>query len=109
MSRALIIAAFLEMATGLALLVVPVGFGQLLLGEALAGPAVSVARLAGLALIGLGLACWPGPARLGMLFYSGSVALGLAVLGLAGGLTGVLLWPAVILHVVLTAFLLRRP
>jgi hypothetical protein len=58
--------------------------------------------VAGIALIALGIACWPGPPLLGMLTYS---ALYLAYLGLAGGLTGVLLWPAVILHAILTALL----
>ena len=40
-----------------------------------------------------------------MLTYSAMVTLYLAYLGLAGGLTGVLLWPAVILHAILTALL----
>jgi hypothetical protein len=31
----------------------------------------------------------------------------LAYIGFAGGLTGVLLWPAVILHAILTALLTR--
>jgi hypothetical protein len=53
----------------------------------------------------LGIACWPGPPLLGMLTYSAMVTLYLAYLGFAGGLTGVLLWPAVILHAILTALL----
>ena len=40
-----------------------------------------------------------------MLTYSAAVTLYLAYLGLAGGLSGILLWPAVILHVILTACL----
>ena len=40
-----------------------------------------------------------------MLIYSAAVALYLAYLGFAGGLTGILLWPAVVLHVILTALL----
>jgi hypothetical protein len=35
------------------------------------------------------------------------ITLYLAYLGFAGGLMGVLLWPAVALHVILTAFLIR--
>ena len=42
-----------------------------------------------------------------MLTYSALVTLYLRYLGLAGGLTGVLLWPAVALHVILTALLAR--
>ena len=107
MKAVLIFAAVGEAATGLALLLVPALVGQLLLGEALAGIAVPVARVAGIALIGLGVACWPGPPRLGMLIYGAAVALYLAYLGFAAGLGGVLLWPAVVLHAILTALLVR--
>jgi hypothetical protein len=107
MKRALIVAAVGEAATGLALLVVPALVGQLLLGRELAGVAIPVARVAGIALIGLGLACWPGTPRVGMLTYSAAVTLYLAYVGVAGGFTGILLWPAVILHGVLTALLIR--
>ena len=106
MKKALIFAAVAEAATGVALLIVPSLVGQLLLGEALTGVAIPVARVAGIALIGLGVACWPGPPLVGMLIYSATVTFYLAYLGLAGGLAGVLLWPAVILHLVLTALLL---
>jgi hypothetical protein len=87
MKGVLIFAAVGEAATGLALLLVP--------------------ALAGIALIGLGVACWPGPPRLGMLIYSAAATLYLAYLGFAAGLTGPLLWPAVVLHGVLTALLAR--
>ena len=101
------LAAVGEGATGLALLIIPSLVGQLLLGEALTGVAVPVARVAGIALIALGVACWPGPPLIGMLIYSLSVTLYLAYIGFAGGLTGALLWPAVVLHVILTALLTR--
>jgi hypothetical protein len=105
--NALIVAAIAEAATGLALLIVPSLVGELLLGEALAGAAATVARVAGLALIGLGLACWPGPPRLGMLTYGAAVALYLAWVGISGASAGVLLWPAVVLHLVLSASIAR--
>jgi hypothetical protein len=101
----LIFAAVGEAATGLALLIFPALAGQLLLGEELTGVAIPVARVAGIALIALGIACWPGPLLVGMLTYSTIATLYLAYLGFAGGLTGVLLWPAVGLHVILTAAL----
>ena len=72
------------------------------LGEELSGIAEAVARVAGIALIGLGIACWPGPPLAGMLTYSTIVALYLAYLGFAAGLTGILLWPVVALHFVLS-------
>ena len=65
-----------------------------------------LARGAGIALIALGIACWPGPPLVGMLTYSALVTLYLAYLGFAG-LSGILLWPAVVLHAILTALLSR--
>jgi hypothetical protein len=105
MKTALLLAAIGEAATGVALLIVPSLVGQLLLGEPLTGVAIPVARVAGIALIGLGIACWPGPPLIGMLTYSAAVTLYLAYLGLAGGFGGVLLWPAVVLHLLLVALL----
>ena len=107
MRGVLSIAALAEAATGLALLVVPSVVGQLLLGTELTGIAVVVARVAGIALIALGVACWPGPALLGMLVYSAAVTLYLAWLGFSGSSSGILLWPAVVLHAILTALLAR--
>lgn len=99
MKGALAFTAVSEAATGLILLIAPSPVSQLLLDEQLSGVA---------ALIALGIACWPRwPPRAGMLIYSGAVALYLAYLGFAGGLNGVLLWPAVILHLILTALLVR--
>ena len=107
MRRVLIFAALGEAGTGLALLIVPSLVGRLLLGEELTGIAIPVARVAGIALIALGVACWPGTPLVGMLTYSAAVTLYLAYVGFAGGLTGILLWPAVAVHAVLT-FLLNR-
>ena len=42
------------------------------------GVAVPVARLLGIALIALSVACWPGTPLVGMLIYSASVSLYLA-------------------------------
>ena len=103
----MILAAVGEAATGVALLIVPSLVGRLLFGEELTGIAIPVARVTGIALIGLGVACWPGPPLVGMLTYSAAVTLYLAYVGFAGGLTGILLWPAVVLHVILTALLTR--
>jgi hypothetical protein len=102
-------AAIAEVATGVALAIVPALVGQLLLGAELAGAAIPVARVAGVALVGLGAACWPGPPLVGMLLYSACVTLYLAYLGLAGGATGFLLWPAVVLHGIVTALLTYGP
>jgi hypothetical protein len=107
MKKVLVFSAVAEAVTGMALLIVPSLVGQLLLGHELTGIAIPVARVAGMGLIGLGIACWPGPPLVGMLTYSAAVALYLAYLGFAGGMTGVFLWPAVVLHLIVTALLAR--
>ena len=111
MNKVLIFAAVGEAATGAALLIVPSLVGQLLLGQELTGIAMPVARVAGIALIALGLACWPGrdavsrAAVQGMLCYSLAVTLYLAYLGIDGERAGILLWPAVVIHAILTVLL----
>jgi hypothetical protein len=106
-TRVLTLAAIAEIATGLALVLAPSLVGQVLLGDGLAGVATTVARVAGIALIAFGIACWPGTPLLGMLTYSTAVALYLAYLGSTGASTGVLLWPAVVLHLIISALLAR--
>jgi hypothetical protein len=106
MTSALRFAAAVEVATGAALVTVPSIVGHVLLGARLAGVAVTVARVAGVALVALGVACWGRPA-LGMLIYSAAVALYLATLGFAGSAGGILLWPAVALHVLVAVLLAR--
>ena len=107
MKYALTFTAIAEAATGLGLLIAPPLVGQLLLGEPFTGVAIPVARVAGIAILALAIACWPGPPLVGMLAYSAMTTSYLAYVGLAGGFTGVLIWPAVALHVVLTILLGR--
>jgi hypothetical protein len=70
-----LLAAVSELSAGLALLILPSLGGWLLLGEELSGVAVSLARVLGIALVGLAVACWPEPAtpRNGMLTYSATI------------------------------------
>jgi hypothetical protein len=107
MRKMLVLAALAEAMTGLALLLAPSLVGRLLFGEELAGTGTLAGRVAGIALIALGVGCWPGPPVVGMLIYSAAVALYLAYVALAVGLAGNLLWPAVALHLVLTGTLAR--
>jgi hypothetical protein len=104
-SLTLKLAAAGEAATGLALLATPAWVVALLLGGEASGVAAAIARVLGIALLALALACWPGPPRLGMLVYGVAVAVYLGALGLSGAASGVLLWPAVLLHVVLALLL----
>ena len=105
MNRVLAFAAVGEAVTGLVLFLAPSLAAHLLLGTDVTGPGVIVARVAGIALIGLAAACWPGPAILGMLGYSLLATLYLGWLGATGAAMGVLLWPAVVLHAGLTVLL----
>jgi len=105
MKAALALASIGEAATGLGLLLAPSLVGKLLLGSELEGMAVVVARVSGIALIGLALACWLSRPWVGMFVYVTAVALYLGYLGLIGEASGALLWPAVLLHVVLAVLL----
>ncbi|HET9473106.1 MAG TPA: hypothetical protein VFO82_04385 [Steroidobacteraceae bacterium] len=58
LSRLLAIGAILEIPVALGLLVAPSPLAAVLLGAPLSGTGLVVARLAGGALLGLGIACW---------------------------------------------------
>jgi len=108
MKRLLRLTAIIEVPTGLGLMAVPALVGRLLLGAELTGVAIPVARVTGIALIALGVGCWPGSTALcGMLIYSLLATLYLLFLGIRGEWVGPLLWPAVALHAILTALLTR--
>ena len=108
MKRVLAIAAVLEVATGMALLILPSLVGRLLFGEEFTGIVIPVARVLGIALIALGVGCLPGSTALcGMLTYSALVTLYLLYLAIRGEWVGPLLWPVVALHGILTVLLAR--
>lgn len=115
MRKILAFAAVVEVGTGLALMIDPAVVVTLLLGADLSGTGMALGRVAGFALLSLGLACWPGrqhaeggsAAFRAMLIYNVLVALYLAYLGTVGHLGGVLLWPAVALHAVVALLLVR--
>lgn len=108
MKKLLAVAAVAEASMGVALLAVPSLVGQLLLGTGMTGIALPVARVTGIALIGLGVACWPGTPLVGMLTYSTLATLYFLDLGIRGKWVGPLLWPAFVLHVGLTLLLARE-
>jgi hypothetical protein len=114
MKKLLAIAATLEMAIGAALIVDPSIVSRLLLGDDASGVAVALGRVAGIALLSLGLACWPESERLrgvtalrGLVCYNLLATIYLLYLGLVGESVGILLWPVVGLHAVLTILLAR--
>lgn len=111
MKTLLAVAAASETVLGIVLLVYPAIVIRLLLDADIMGVADVVSRFGGIALISLGVACWPngpaGSALYGMLTYGTLAALYLAYVGVRGQGSGVLLWPAVVVHVILIILLLR--
>jgi hypothetical protein len=106
-------AAVAEAGTGLVLMVDPALVARLLLGAEVAGTGILLGRCFGIALLTLGLACWPdrrreaggAPAFRAMLIYNALIALYLAYLGAVAHLEGLLLWPAIVLHAAVASLL----
>ena len=107
----LALAAAAEGVTGIVLFAYPPIVIRLLFGAEITGAGEVVGRVAGIALIGLGVACWPsGSTRQslhGMLTYGMLAVLYLVYLGVRGEAVGLLLWPAVAAHAILIILLLR--
>jgi hypothetical protein len=107
----------IEIGAGLALLASPALAASILIGSAFDTPADSVVgRVAGAALLALGVACWcarndvlsrsASGLIVGMLLYNIVVALVLVYAGIDLQLFGVGLWPTVALHVVMAIWCL---
>jgi hypothetical protein len=102
-------AATLECGTALALLIDPAIVVRLLLGAGDFSGATLLGRFFGIALLALGMACWPNRPRAdsspsafwAMFIYNVLMGLYLACLGIFSHLWGLLLWPGVALHLVL--------
>src|SRR5271157_1143522 len=108
-NKVLALAAAAEAGTGLILLVLPSIVVRLLFGAEISGAGVIMSRIAGIALIGLGVACWPSNSASqplhGMLTYSTLAMLYLIYIGVREEAVGLLLWPAVAAHAILVALL----
>ncbi len=112
MKTLLAIASAGEAVTGLVLMVYPPMIIKLLFDAEASGAGIMMSRVAGIALVALGLACYPSampgsisPALRGMLAYNLLVTLYLGWLGIGGQWMGRLLWPAVAVHAILTVLL----
>ena len=97
--------AVIEAITGISLIAIPSTDGWLLFHQSLSGAGLAAGRIAGVALLALGVAGWVGRYAQGrsavlaaMLTYNTLAALYLAYLAINGELVGLLLWPAVALH-----------
>jgi hypothetical protein len=122
--RLLIVTAVIELGTGVALLSLPSTTVALLLGSSLDTPgAMNLARVTGTALSALGVASWlahydaqscaaRGLVSAMVLYNLGAVII-LSAAGIRSQPVGIGLWPAVVLHAVMTiwcvASLLRKP
>jgi len=116
LSKLLVFASVVEIGTGLAVIVVPNLVVTLLLGGEVSGVGIPVARCFGVALLALGLACWPSPhhavsgsaAARAMLVYNALIALFLVYLYTVAHVGGVLLWPGAALHAAVAFLLVWR-
>jgi len=109
MNTILMLAALAEAGTGVILLAYPPIVVRLLFGVEIAGAGIIMSRLAGIALLGLGVACWPGSSAFqplyGMLTYSTLAMLYLIRIGIRGAPEGPLLWPGVVVHAIIVVLL----
>ena len=114
MKRLLTLTAVIEAGTGLALIAVPAIVVQLLLGVEIYGASIPLGRVAGAALLALGVACWLAQSDAqscaarglasAMLLYNLCTVVILGAAGAWSQTAGVALWPAVIIHVAMTVW-----
>ena len=95
---------------GLILLVRPQLFAWLVYGAEFSDAGKALGWLTGIALLVLALATWPTPAATSdaassvraPLAYNLLTTIYFVVVGIGGGLTGILLWPAVAVHAIVS-------
>jgi hypothetical protein len=124
MKHLLTMTAVIELGAGLVLICHPSAAVALLLRASLESPAaITLGRVAGVALLALGVACWfakhdaqSGAARgvvMAMTVYNLGAVVVLGLAGMQSRPVGVALWPAVVLHAIMAAWcveaLLSRP
>ncbi len=111
-----VIAAAVEAAaTGLVLFVRPSWFAWLVFGAEFSDAGLALGRLTAIALLGLALATWPTPSATShlassvrtLLIYNVLATVYLIYVGVGGQLTGILLWPAIALHLIFSILLGR--
>jgi hypothetical protein len=111
MKHLLTATSVLEVGAGLALLIAPAFAVHLLLGAEISGAAIPLGRVAGAALLALGVACWlaRGDATsraarglvAALLAYNFPAAMVLGAVGIRSQTAGAILWLAVVLHAVM--------
>jgi len=109
------VAAAVEGAAGLTVIVDPTFLVRLLWATAVPSSQLALARLAGIALLALAVACWPArnpglrndAAIRGLLTYNSLAGILFAYIGIRGEYVGWLLWPAVAFHATVAVLLAR--
>jgi hypothetical protein len=115
----LIVSALIELPAGIALLIAPSALTHLLVGVGLDSPESRlVARIAGAALLAIGLTCWAergsegARARTGLVAglaaYNAAVVILFVWAGVVDRMHGLGLWPAVVLHALLFIWCIGR-
>ena len=119
MKNLLSVTAAIETGTGLLLIVFPSVLAKILLGSPLDGPvAITIARIAGLAILALGLFCWLGgydaQSRTArgfiavLVIYNAVTSIILTYAGLGLGLSCIGLWSVVIIHTFMGVWCILR-
>ena len=106
-------AAAVEGAAGVIVIVDPAFFVRLLWATSIPPGDLALARIAGIALLALALACWPrrapgsrnDSAVTGLLAYNAPAAILFFYVAIRGEFVGWLLWPAVVFHAVVAVLL----
>jgi len=110
-SRLYRLASTIELITGATLLLLPSVVMQQLFSSSASAAGEQLTRLYGLALIGLGIACWGSPCsppgRRGLLIYNCSAAVLLLILAGTDLSGGAAVWAGAALHVVLGLLMIR--
>lgn len=119
MRKLLATTAVLEAGTGLGIVALPSAVVSLILGSPLDTPAaLAVARIAGVALLALGVACWLArhdelsPSARGLvgamvLYNTGVIAL-LVHEAVSVAMAGIALWPTVLAHAAMGVWCITR-
>ena len=100
----LVVTAIAELGAGLVLMIAPSPTVTLLLGAGLDSPeSVLLGKIAGSALLAIGLSCWlgrnaPGGLVAGLLLYNAALVILFLDAGMIDKMQGIGIWPAVGVH-----------
>jgi len=105
--------AIVEVVVGVSFLATPALVVELLFGDGLSPTGAAVSRMLGLGLLSVGICAWEtvekigrGAPRIGICTYNVGAAVLLPLLGILGGMNGILLWPAAVMHAAFGAAML---